>query len=109
MRITPYAMISKLSSATAEATTPQNRQHKPQKRAHQDHIGDSGASEHHFGLVHKPLPLPKAMQIEEARLALEREWVKLETKVAWDVTKVKSKAKFNNEQKTKIAQLTLEL
>ena len=40
------------------------------KRQHQDHAADKGPSENWFGLVHTPVPIPKALKIPEAREAL---------------------------------------
>ena len=45
----------------------------------------------HYNLVHKFIPLPKAMKIPDAKEAVDKEWKKLETIPAWHLEKVKSK------------------
>ena len=42
-------------------------------RAHQDHVANKGPSEEWFGLVHTPIPIPKALKIPEGREALKAE------------------------------------
>ena len=45
-----------------------------QKRPHDDHFASKVfASDEFFGLVHTPVPIPKAFLIPEARAALEKE------------------------------------
>ena len=64
-----------------------------QNRPHDDHFASKGyASEEYFGLVHIPVPIPKALLIPEAKAALEKEWKKLETRTAWDIKGVRPKA-----------------
>ena len=43
------------------------------ERQHQDHTADKGPSENWFGLVHTPVPIPKALKNPEARDALGKE------------------------------------
>ena len=62
-------------------------------RSHQPRLGSlQNFSEHFYGMVHKPIPLPKAMRIPTARNAVNDEWEKLEGMQAWDVSKVKPRA-----------------
>ena len=66
----------------------------PTTQTHVERIAPRGhASEEWFACVHTPLPIPKALRIPAAKDALEKEWRKLETKKAWDVSKVQPKAK----------------
>jgi len=67
----------------------------PDGKSHVERIAPRGhASEEWFACVHTPLPIPKALQIPAAREALEAEWRKLESKKAWDVSKVAPKLKL---------------
>ena len=62
------------------------------KRIHEEHIAGRGQnSVLHYNLVHKFVPMPQAMKIPDAKAAVDKEWKKLETTLAWDVRKVKSK------------------
>ena len=45
----------------------------------------------HYNLVHKFIPLPRAMKIPAAKAAVDKEWEKLEKISAWNLTKVRSK------------------
>ena len=59
---------------------------------HPDRIGATGeCSSKYFALVHTPVPLPKAMQLPEARSALNAEWRKLQDKETWVLSSVKEK------------------
>ena len=74
----------------------------PDEKSHVERIAPRGhASEEWFACVHTPLPIPKAMQIPAAKEALEKEWRKLETKEAWDVSKVAPKAKVIRDAKAR--------
>ena len=42
-------------------------------------------------LVHKFIPMPQAMSIPDAKVAVVKEWKKLETIPGWQLGKVKSK------------------
>ena len=46
----------------------------------------------HYNMVHKPLPIPKAITIPEAKAALDQEWTKLQKQPACDESNVTSKA-----------------
>ena len=44
---------------------------------HEDHIAGKGIkSLKHFNLVHKFIPMPEAMKIQDAKAALDKEWGK---------------------------------
>ena len=45
----------------------------------------------HYTLVHKIIPLPQVIKIQDAKAAVDKEWKKLGTLPAWDVREVKSK------------------
>ena len=44
----------------------------------------------HYNLVHKVITMPQAMNIPDAKAAVDKEWEKLEKLPAWEMTKVKS-------------------
>ena len=59
---------------------------------HEDHIAGKGDnSVQHYNLVHKFIPMPQAMKICVVKVAVDKEWEKLENIPAWDLTKVRSK------------------
>jgi len=69
-------------------------QGQPGARGHQDHISEAGfVSDEGFALVHTPIPMPKAMQIPDAKQAVDKEWLKLVTKRAWLLETVQPRAK----------------
>ena len=45
----------------------------------------------HYNLVHKPIPLPQAMKISDAKAAVDKEWDKLKNIPSWQESKVKSR------------------
>ena len=45
----------------------------------------------HYDVMHKFVPMPQAMNIQDATAAVDKEWKKLETIPAWQLDKVKSK------------------
>ena len=58
-----------------------------------DHLADRGhVSMSHNNMVHKPVPIPKAMRTFEAKAALDKEWTKLQKLPAWDESTVTNKA-----------------
>ena len=62
------------------------------QRGHEDHIAAQGEnSMNQNNLVHKFIPMHKALKIPKAKAALEKEWKKLETIQAWKLDRVKSK------------------
>ena len=54
----------------------------------------------HYNLVHKFIPVPRAMKIPAAKAAVDKEWEKLEKISAWNLTKVKSKKQVIDEART---------
>ncbi len=68
-------------------------------RQHQDKVADKGPSLDWFGLVHTPIPIPKALKVPAAREALHSEWAKLEGKNSWDIKAVRPKAQVIKEAK----------
>ena len=63
---------------------------KTEDREHNDLIADKGFNSlAHYNLVHKPIPILRAMNIPDAKAAVDKEWEKLEKFPAWQVTKVK--------------------
>ena len=45
----------------------------------------------HYNLVHRFISMPQAMKIPDAKAAVDKEWKKVETILAWRLGKVKSK------------------
>ena len=61
-------------------------------RNHEDHIAAKGLnSQSHFNLVHKLIPMPQALKIQDAKAAVRKEWEILEKIPAWQLTKVRNK------------------
>ena len=57
-----------------------------------DHIAENGFNSlSHCNLVHKFIPVPQATKIPDAKVAVDKEWEKLEKLPAWQTTKLKSK------------------
>ena len=50
----------------------------------------------HYSLVHKFIPMQKAMNIPDAKAAVEKKWDKLETIQAWKLDKIRSKARMRS-------------
>ena len=74
-------------------------------RYHEDHIARKGMnSVNHYNLVHKFIPMRRAMKIPSAKAAVVKEWGKLEKTPAWQLTKVRNKneviAEARNEGRT---------
>ena len=55
----------------------------------------------HYNLVHKFIPMPRAMKIPAAKAAVDKEWEKLEKISAWNLTKVRGKKEVIDEARTK--------
>ena len=71
-------------------------------QTHQDHITAKGMnSMTHYSLVHKFIPMPQAMQLPDAKAAVEKEWRKLEKIPAWQQTKVRNRNEVIAEARTK--------
>ena len=68
---------------------------------HQDHIAGKGENSlEHYNLDHKFIPMPQAMKIPAAKVAVDKEWEKLEKISAWNLTKVRSKKQVIDEART---------
>ena len=68
---------------------------------HEDHIAGKGQNSlQHYNLVHKIIPMPRAMKIPAAKAAVDKDWEKLEKISAWNLTKVKSKKQVIDEART---------
>ena len=61
-------------------------------RNHDDHIAEKWFNSiPHYNVVHKFIPVRQAMKIQDAKVAVNKEWEKLEKIPAWQMDKVKSK------------------
>ena len=57
---------------------------KEKQRSHREKVAPAGfASKEYFAMVHTPISVKEAMKTPAGRAALEKEWVKLESKNAW--------------------------
>lgn len=64
----------------------------PSTTEHQDRMGDIGdISKTYWGLIHKPIAIPKALRIPKAKEALDKEWDKLQKKRVWIMETVEDK------------------
>ena len=55
------------------------------EQEHQDRIGSIGdVSETYWGLIHKPVSIPKAIRIPRAKEALDKEWDKIAKQTSMD-------------------------
>ena len=95
-RKTKYACVFDADESTRPRL--EGAGHKP----HQDHITAKGMnSMTHYSLVRKFTPMPQALQIPDAKAALEKGWEKLEKIPAWQLTKVRNKKKVVEESRNK--------
>ena len=73
---------------------------------HEDYIeGKGDNSFQQCKLVHKFIPMPQAMKIPAAKAAVDKEWEKLETISAWNLTKVRNRSDLIDEARTKGAKV----
>ena len=64
------------------------RAESSQFKNHEDHIAGKGfTSMSLYDFVHKFIPMSQAMKIQDAKVAGDKEWKKLETIPAWDLEK----------------------
>ena len=87
----PYSGIS----CSTEQSVAEGCKSRRQVLKHKEKIASAGfTSEEFFGLIHTPIPLPKALKNDRAKAALDKEWAKLEdpSRPAWDVNKVQPRA-----------------
>ena len=69
---------------------------------HEDHIAGKGENSlQHYNLVHKFIPMPQALNIPDAKAAVDKEWEKLEKISAWNLTKVRNKNEVIDEARNK--------
>ena len=86
IRKTKYACIVEADESTRK------RLEETQRENHEDHIAGKGINLlNHYNLVHKFIPVRRAMKIPEARGAVDKEWENLSKIPAWQLTKVRSK------------------
>ena len=65
---------------------------------HEDHIAGKGNNSlQHDNLVHKFIPMPQAIKIQAAEVAVDKEWEELEKISAWNLTKVRRKKQVIDE------------
>ena len=85
-RRTQYACVVDADESTRPRLEGAVRKH------HQDHIAEKGMDAlSNYNLVHKIIPMPQAMKIPDAKVAVVKEWEKLEKIPAWQLTKVRNK------------------
>ena len=89
-------IFQKTKHAAHESTT--RRLESTLPKDHEDHTAGKGYnSMSHKNLVHKFIPMPRAMKIQDATAAADKEWEKLETIPAWNLDNVKSQRKVTLE------------
>ena len=72
--------------------SPRQRLESSLQKDHEDHIAGKGFnSMTHYNLVHKFILLPQTMKIPDVKVAVDKEWKKLETNPAWQLDRVRSK------------------
>ena len=54
----------------------------------------------HYGLVHTPIPIPKAMKMPGAKAAVNKEWHKLNNLPVWSEYEVRAKTDVIHEAQT---------
>ena len=97
---TRFSCIAEAHESTRQRIEPVTQ------RIHEEHITGKGQnSVLHHNLVHKFIPKPQAMKIPDAKAAVDKEWKKLETILAWDVKK--SEAKRGHKRGTEKQQSSL--
>ena len=64
------------------------------KHKHEEHIADRECNSMNlYNLVHLPIPIPKALHMLEAKMAVNQEWNNLQHLPAWQESKVRNKKK----------------
>ena len=77
-----------------------SKKNKNHRTKHFEKIAPVGTvSENYYALVHTPVDMKKAMQIPDAKKAVDKEWQKLIDKTAWDYDSVRPKADVIAESK----------
>ena len=83
---------SKLACILEASESTRLRMGESLPKYHEDHIAGKGDNSlQHCNSVHKFIPMPQAMEIPDAKAAVDKEWEKHETIPAWQLDKVKSK------------------
>ena len=87
-------------NAQKQHSTPSGKSQPHSERKHQDHIAPRGTHTiDAYGLVHAPIPIPKAFKNPRAKAALDAEWSKLEAYPAWRYDLVRSRKTVEREAK----------
>ena len=69
---------------------------------HEDHVARKGThSLQYYSLVHKPVPMPQAVKIPEAKAAVDKEHKTLEKISAWNLAQVRHKSDVIDEARNK--------
>ena len=77
----------------------QERRRESLPNHHEDHIaGKANNSLQHYNLVNKFFPLPQALEIQQQKVAVDKECEKLEKISAWNLTKVRSEKEVSMKQ-----------
>ena len=77
---------TRFSCITEAHESTRQRKESATKRVHEEHIVGKGQnSVLHYNFLHKVIPMPQAMKIPDAKAAVDKEWRKLETILAWGV------------------------
>ena len=102
MPIDPTAYLSSCQGTSNQnESEPYNAENTAEnQRQHQEHWSGPGyVSGERYAMVHKPIPIRKAMQMPKAKAALDAEWKKLADIPAWDVSTVREKSDATAEAK----------
>ena len=92
---------SKLACILEASESSRLRMGEPLPTHQEDPIAGKGDNSlQHFNLVHKFIPMPRAMKISAAKAAVDTKWEKLETISAWNLTKVRGKKEVIHEART---------
>ena len=69
------------------------------RRNLEDHLAEKGLNSiSHYNLVHKFVRMPQAIQMPDAKAAVDKEWEKLEKMPAWQPDKVQSEKEAQREK-----------
>ena len=89
-RSKPNDFNSKFACILEASEPTRMRMEESLPKYHEDYFaGKRHNSLQHFNLVHKFIPEPQAMKIPAAKAAVCKEWEKLETIPAWNITSQK--------------------
>ena len=92
----PMQVILQANSSVRKHSS-KNKNHRTK---HFERIAPVGTvSDNYYALVHTPVDMKKAMQIPDAKKAVDKEWQKLIDKTAWDYDSVRPKADVVAESK----------